>query len=183
MVHVEINKDGFESLCLELTIGKSKTILLCIYKHPKVTKGLFRKYFSGLSDSLLRTHEDIIYLGDMNCCLTKSSAIQDICEQYEITNMIKEPTCHEGSTPSLLDVILVSNARPYADTLNVLCSINDFHNIIGAATKRFAPSQKPRTIHCRSYKNSGESEFLNYVASAPFHLIYIFDDRRHGMVH
>ena len=35
MVHVEINKDGFESLCLELTIGKSKTILSCIYKTPQ----------------------------------------------------------------------------------------------------------------------------------------------------
>ena len=65
MVHVEINKDGFESLCLELTIGKSKTILSCIYKHPKVTKELFLKYFCDLSDSLLRSHEDLIYLGDM----------------------------------------------------------------------------------------------------------------------
>ena len=45
--------------------------------------------------------------------------------------------------PSLFDVILVSNARRYADTLNVLWSISDFHNIIGAATKRFAPSHEP----------------------------------------
>ena len=176
MVHVEINKDGFESLCLELTIGKSKTILSCIYKHPKVTKELFFKYFCDLSDSLLRSHEDLIYLGDMNCCPTKSSAIQDISEQYDLTNLIKEPTCHKGPTPSLLDVILVSNARRYADTLNVLCSISDFHSIIGAATKRFVPSQKPRTIHYRSYKNFDESEFLNSVASAPFHVIDIFDE-------
>ena len=38
MVYVEINKDGFESLCLELTIGISKTIPLCMYKHSKLTR-------------------------------------------------------------------------------------------------------------------------------------------------
>ena len=76
-------------------------------------------------------HEDLIYLGDMNCCPTKSSAIQDICEQYDLTNLIKEPTSHKGPTPSLLDVSLISKARRYADTLNVLCNISDFYNIIG----------------------------------------------------
>ena len=45
MTRVEINRDCFESLCLELTIGKSKTIFTCIYKHPKVTNELFVKYF------------------------------------------------------------------------------------------------------------------------------------------
>ena len=77
--------------------------------------------------------------------------------------------------PSLLDVILVSNARRHADTLNVLYGIGDFHNIIGAATKRFAPSPKPRTLHYRSYKDF-ESEFLNSVASAPIHVVDIFDE-------
>ena len=52
LAHVEINGDDFESLCLEITIGKSKTVITCIYKHPKVTNELFIKYFSCLSDML-----------------------------------------------------------------------------------------------------------------------------------
>ena len=71
---------------------------------------------------------------------------------------------------------MLSNARRYSATLNVCCDISDFHNIIGAATKRFAPSQKPRIIRYRSYKNFSESEFVNSVASAPFHVMDIFDE-------
>ena len=77
---------------------------------------------------------------------------------------------------SLLDVILVSNPRRYASTFNVFCRLSDFHNIIGAATKRFAPSQKPRIIHFRSFKKFAESEFLYDIACAPFHVMEIFDD-------
>ena len=102
-----------------------------MYKHPKVTNELFVKYFSNLSDILLKSHEDLVYLGDMNGCPIKSNTIQNICEQYDLTNLIKEPTCHKGPTLSLLDVILVSNARRYSATLNVCCDISDFHNIIG----------------------------------------------------
>ena len=170
------NRDGFESLCLEITIGKSKTVITCIYKHPKVTNELFIKYFSRLSDMLWRSHDDFVYLGDMNCCPIKYHAIENICEQYDLTNLIKEPTCHKGPTPSLLDVILVSNSRRYASTFNVFCGLSDFHNIIGAATKRFAPSQKPRIIHYRSFKKFAEPEFLYDIACAPFHVMEIFDD-------
>ena len=118
---------------------------------PKVTNELFTKYFSRLSDMLWRSHDDFVYLGDMDCCPIKSHAIENICEQYDLTNLIKEPTCHKGPTPSLLDVISVSNPRRYGSSFNVYCGLSDFHNILGAATKRFAPSQKPRIIHYRSF--------------------------------
>ena len=142
----------------------------------QMTNELFVEHFSNLSDILLKSHEDLVYLGDMNCCPIKSNTIQNISEQYDLTNLIKEPTCHKGPTPSLLDVILVSNARRYSATLNVCYDISDFHNIIGAATKRFAPSPKPRIIRYKSYKNFSESEFVNSVASAPFHVMDIFDE-------
>ena len=125
---------------------------------------------------LWRSHDDFVYLGDINCCPIKSHAIENICEQYDLTNLIKEPTCHKGPTPSLLDVILVSNSRRYASTFNVFCGLSDFHNIIRAATKGFAPSVKPRIIHYRSFKKFAEPEFLYDIACAPFHVMEIFDD-------
>ena len=30
----EVNSDGFESICIEITIGNKKTIITSIYKHP-----------------------------------------------------------------------------------------------------------------------------------------------------
>ena len=174
--NTEINMDGFESLCIELTIGKSKTVITCIYKHPKVTNEFFLKCMSRVADSLLTNHDDLVFIGDMNCCPTKSDTIKTFCELYDLTNIIKDPTCFKGSTPTCLDVILVSNPRRFLSTLNAPCPISDFHNIIGAAIKRFAPMKMPQTIYYRSYKNFIESDFCEDIEHAPFHVMNIFDD-------
>ena len=112
----------------------------------------------------------------MNCCPTKSSAIKDLCELYDLTNSIKEPSCHKGKEPTILDVILVTNRNRYFGVLNTQCCVSDFHNIIGGATRRYAPSQKPQTILYRSYKHFNDADFLHDLQSAPFHVMRIFDD-------
>ena len=48
--------------------------------------------------------------------------------------------------------------------------------MIGAATKRFAPSQNPRKINYRSFHHFNDSDFLYDVSSVPFHVAEIFDD-------
>ena len=45
---LEVNCQGFESLCLEITIGKAKTAFCCIYKHPKVKNDYFKKCVSNV---------------------------------------------------------------------------------------------------------------------------------------
>ena len=98
---------------------------------------------SRITDSILMTHEDLAFVGDMNCCPSKSDTIKTFCDLYNLSDLINEPTCFKGSTPSILDVILVTNPRRYISTLNARCYVIDFHNIIGAATKRFAPEKNP----------------------------------------
>ena len=81
--HAEINEHGFESLCMEVTIGKVKTAIVCVYKHPSLNDDHFKLCTSRLADWLFKTHNDLAFLGDMNCCPTsKSSAIKDLCETW-----------------------------------------------------------------------------------------------------
>ena len=174
--YAEINEHGFESLCMEITVGKTTIVVACIYKHPKLKNDAFKCYLSNMADSLFRTHSDLVFLGDMNCCPSKSTTIQYFCEIYGLTNLITEPTCHKGDVSTLLDVILVTNPRRYLGTLNSECNISDFHNIIGAATRRFALSLKPQTIIYRSYKSFNDADFLFDLQCAPFHVMNIFDD-------
>ena len=176
LLNAELNNAEFESIVLEVTLGKMKTLTGCIYKHPKASNTFFSECMRRLSDVLFCDYNDIIYLGDMNCCPTKSNVIHDLCDLYCLTNLIKEATCHKGANPSILDIILVSNPRRYAAVLNAECPISDFYNIIGAATKRFAPLKTPRQILYRSYKTFNEIDFINYIESAPFHVMDIFDD-------
>ena len=78
--------------------------------------------------------------------------------------------------PSLLDVILVTNPKIYAGTFNTECGLSDYHNIIGAGTKRHVPFLKPKKIHYRSYKNFTKTDFRHDIETAPFHAAHIFDE-------
>ena len=172
----EVNGNGFESICMEVTIGNTKSVITSIYKHPRVTHANFKIYFSKLIDTLLRQYDDLIFLADANCCPTKSSTIQDICDLYGLTNLIKDPTCHKSKKSTLLDVLLVNNPKRYIGTLNATFCLSDFHNIIGAATRRFAPVRKPYILHYRSYKRFTDADFLYDMSIAPYHVAEIFND-------
>ena len=109
----EVNCDGFELLCIEVTIGNIKTAITALYKHPAMNNDCLKKSVAHIADCLLKTYDDLVFLGDANCCPTKSTTMQDLCDMYGLSNLIKEPTCHKGPTSTLLNVILVTNHKRY----------------------------------------------------------------------
>ena len=131
---------------------------------------------SKIVNCLLKTYDDLIISGDANCCPLTSDTIKDLCDTYWLSNLIKEPTSHKGTVSTLLDIILVTNSKRYSMVLNVNFCLRDVHNLVGAATKHFAPSQKPRKINYRSFKHFNDADFLYDMSCAPFHVADIFDD-------
>ena len=95
---------------------------------------------------------------------------------YDKKNLIVAPNCLKGPVPTLLDVVLVTKPRRFAGTLNCECIPSDFHNFIGAATKKYAPTAEHRKIIYRSYKNFNDLQFIDDVISASFHVAKIFDE-------
>ena len=172
----EVNCPGFESICIEIAIGTKKSVITSFYKHPSVKNDFFMCCFSKIIDYLIRSYDDLVFLGDANCCPNKSNTIRDICDLYGLTNLIKEPTCHKSSEPTLLDIILVSHPKRYMGVLNTEFGLSDFHNIIGASTRRFAPVRKPYLLQYRSYKHFDDANFQRDLSVAPFHVAEIFDD-------
>ena len=172
----EINSGGFESICIEITIGNSKTVVTSLYNHPYVKKDIFKENFCNITDRLLAKYDDLVFIFDGNLCPKKSTTIQDLCDIYDLTNLIKDPTCHKGPTPTLIDVLLVTNPKRYISVLNGEFCLSDFHNVIGAATRRYAPARKPYKIQYRSFKNFDDTSFKNEISVAPFHVAEIFDD-------
>ena len=160
-------------ICTEIKIGSSKCVMSTIYKHPRVSDAVFMSTMSLMAEKQLNYCEDLIILGDMNCCPRKSDFIKTFCEMYDMKNLIVAPTSLKGPLPTLLEVILVMKPRRFAGTLNCECILSDF---IGAATKKYAPTAEPRKIIYRSYKNFKDLQFIDNVISAPFHVVKIFDD-------
>ena len=61
LVNAECNNDGIESLCIELTIGKTKTVFSCVYKHPKVKHVVFKESICQMADHLLQSYSDLSF--------------------------------------------------------------------------------------------------------------------------
>ena len=176
MPKFECNCFGMESICLEIDNGVSKSLISSIYKHPQVSDPTFLSHISDMADKQFLYNDDLTFIGDMNCCPRESDVIKSCCDIYDLKNLVVSPTCHKGNNPTLLDVILVSKPRRFVKSLNCACILSDFHNFVGAATKKHMPLTEPRKIIYRSYKNFDDDAFIKDVTSAPFNVARIFDD-------
>jgi len=80
-----------------------------------------------------------MFLGDLNFdCLMeeKSKNLKNLLDVYDLSNLVKEPTCFaKGSKPSLVDVILTNKPSYCGNTCNFDCGISDVHNIIAVQFK------------------------------------------------
>ena len=95
---------------------------------------------------------------------------------YDMFNIVDKPTCFKTENNTLLDVILTSNKKRIASTLNVNTGISDFHNLIAFSSKMNVPKTGDRNIQYRSYKHFDHELFKDDIASAPYRVGDIFDD-------
>ena len=118
--------------------------------------------------------------GDLNYdCLepSRSKTLIDICDIFDLTNMVKSATCFmKNCNPSLVDIILTNKPRFCFNAVNFACGISDWHNLIGVVVKGATARVEKRRINYRSYKNFEEKEFSDDVGLIPFHAAYVFDD-------
>ena len=109
-------------------------------------------------------------------CLRVRNFVQFVQKKHINTGTSSNKCKFKGTTPTVIDIILVTNRKIYSGVLNCNCPVSDFHNFIGAATRRFAPIRKPCHIFYRSYKNFDDTDFCKTVLSSPFHVGEMFDD-------
>ena len=68
-----------------------------------------RESFCQMADHLLPSYCDLVFLDDKDSYPTKNPVISDVCDIYNLQNLIDQPTYFNGSTPSLIDAIVVTN--------------------------------------------------------------------------
>ena len=85
---------------------------------------------------------------------SKGSILNNVCDVFDLSNMIKGPTCFtSGNKPSLVDVILTNNTSYVGKSFNFGCGLSDVHNLIGVQMKLDIPLCKPRWQTYRSFRN------------------------------
>ncbi len=67
----------------------------------------------------------------------KVSELYDLCDLYNLKNIVKKPTCFKSQdNPSLIRLILVAKPRHLQETVVFDTWSNDFHKIICVCVQR-----------------------------------------------
>ena len=161
---------------LEMYIRKEKWLFICMYS-PN-TK--YKHICCDVLDSLLDTARsnaisNIHVLADLNINLLntiESKCLDVVIETHGLKNVITEPTCHKSSNATLIDVILTSNCRRIAGTLNTDIGLSDYHNLVAFSTKLHLPRLAQKVISYRSYKHLTR-RFINGIYPLPLSMSVI----------
>ena len=94
-------------------------------------------------------------------------------------NVIKKPTCFKGDTPTLLDVLLVSDNNTCKAGSVTPCPLSDFHHFIHGVFNIQMPRTTTRRIIYRSYKHFNAEDFGSDLRKAPFHVGEVLDVNTH----
>ena len=86
--------------------------------------------------------------------------MSEFCALYNLTNLIKEPTCYKNvGKPTSIDRILKNHARCLQHSGIYETGLSDFHKLTCTVLKMFHGKQKPKIIKYRDYKNFNNITF------------------------
>ena len=169
-----------ESLIIEVIIKGQKWLFSCLYNPHFTYKTQCCKSINDISHETERENISLAFIfGDLNInllCDIGSKYLNNVIEINGLKNIIKEATCFKSNEPTLIDVVLTTNANRVASTININTGLSDFHNLVGMATKVSFPRVDKSMITYRSYRKFDDHIFKWDIAHAPFHVAEIFDD-------
>ena len=149
----DIEKSPVETIILEEMIRSETWLFICPYNPDNKYKHVCCDDIDVLLHVSHSHPPRVIYvLGDLNINALSDSdfkCLKDVMDIHDLHNVIDSPTCFKSENKSLLDIILTSNKRRVAHTLNVNTGISDFHNLIAFSTKFQIPKTGNKYISVR----------------------------------
>ena len=77
----------------------------------------------------------------------------DFCNTFDLTSLIKDPTCHKNpGKPSCIDPILTNNPHSFQNSCVIEADLSDFHRMILTATKMTFQKLRQLVINYGDYK-------------------------------
>ena len=111
----------FESICSEITISKMKWSCMGIYRPPNFNN--LDMFFKEVGDSLSKaslTYENFIIMGNFNIDINTAGMDVDkpdeLCNLFDLTNLIKTETCCTKTHKSTIDLFLINRPLSFRKT-------------------------------------------------------------------
>ena len=171
-----------EAILVDFQVGQQHFSLLCGYKPPSVNNNTFTDEMYTLLDAAISNRPNMICLGDLNCDILhplengkEGRAWLDICDIYDLQNLITAPTRISRTKQSCIDII-ATNVPAFELQSGVLEPGLSDHKLVYTILNRKA--LKPTTIFtkARCFKSFNDEAFNKDLECVPFNVAYVFDD-------
>jgi hypothetical protein len=176
----DLENKTMESLCIEVNLGKTKWLMMCLYKIQHIKDHEFEEIMTDMIDNIILDYDKYLIMGDVNFNMLdehqSTNSVSQICDLFDLRNIITQPTCFKSPRGTLIDVILSPNRKCIQTQGIVDTGLSDYHRMIYVVTKNHAPVPQRKQVTYRSFKSLNEREYINDLEMAPFHVGEIFND-------
>ncbi|CAG2255500.1 unnamed protein product [Mytilus edulis] len=136
---IQLEFSDVESIGIEAAIGNKKWFFCGIYKPPSMSDDHFSTDCTKTIDKIISKYDNYIFIGDFNYNMLncdKSAMIREICDIFNLKNIIKKATCFTKiAKATLLDLILMNHDCDFKKICNFGTGISDVHNFISVHKK------------------------------------------------
>jgi hypothetical protein len=138
-------------------------------------------YYQMLQD---RQYDNYAIIGDLNFNVLNNDRrncdytcpLQNLCNDYNLKNIIKQPTFYHRNGNSLIDVLITNQCRKFLTSGVIDNDLSDGHSLIYGILRSKCPKLSPVDIKYRSFKTFNEEAFLSDLRAVPFSVVCTFDD-------
>ena len=172
-----------EALCLEIEHSACKNVtVICAYRPPDSDDEFFTS-FENVINRLDHDDKELIILGDLNCDLLTSrrehhtKQLLNISEEFQLHQLIHEPTRITEKSATLLDVIYTNNPDRILNSGVIHCGISD-HSLIYVIRKTSLRLRlgKHKYVTNRNFKNFDADAFNEDLKNLSWHEILSMKD-------
>ena len=137
---------------VELNLRNEKYLINCSYNPHKTMIKSHLETLSNFLDLHSSKYKKMLILGDFNVGIDEPH-MKSFCEAYNLTNLIKQPTCYKNpDNPTCIDLILTNVPRTFQSTCVIETGLSDFHLMTLTIMRKTFKRQMPRIINYRSFK-------------------------------
>ena len=159
-------------------IKKRKWIIHTVYRPPSFDLALFFNELSNVLDRTFGKFENLLVLGDLNIGLSdqikipksKKEFLHELCDAYDLHDLISEPTYITKTSESMIDLILTNYSRSFMHSKTIELGLSDFHKMTITAMKCTYTRQEPVKITYRDCTKFNKEKFAKDFASQSHNL-------------
>ena len=136
---------------VEINLRKKKWLISCSYIPNKTLIQNHLLEISKKLDLCSSRYENVFLFGDFN---TEPNELhmEDFCLNYNLSNLIKEPTCFKNPAhPTCIDLILTNFPKSFQNSMAIETGLSDFHKRTITVMKSHYKKLKPNIITYRKY--------------------------------